>query len=106
MNKYYYNFIRRIKKYGERFPKKHGEWYRIKVLGRWITLDTWNGRIALHGEKCEPSGNDVYGNLVCFHVDESTTLGFNFGDYKEHPDMNYWSLQIPANMEIDLDEEE
>ncbi len=96
---HYCGFIERIKKYGERFPKKHGEWYRIKVLGRWITLDTYNGCICLHGKRCEPAGNDVWENLVCFDTDENTTLGFNFGEYKEHPDMNYWCLQIPANID-------
>jgi hypothetical protein len=94
----YYDFIERIKAHGERFPKKHGEWYRIQVLGKWITLDTWNGRIALVGERCEPSGRDVYGNVVCFYNDGKIpeTLGFNFGEYyKEHPLMNFWRLHIP-----------
>jgi hypothetical protein len=90
----YYDFVDRIKKHGEKFPKKHGEWYRIKVLDKFITLDTWNGSIVLHGKECEKSGNDIYGNLVCFHSSEREQLAINFGGYSEHQMMNFWRLHI------------
>ena len=92
----YENCIDRIMKHGERFPKKHGEWYRIKVFGDyWITLDTWNWAIRVHKGKCDYSGNDIWGNLVCFWFDNIETLAYDFGELKEFPMLNYWRLHLP-----------
>ena len=52
---------------GERFPKKHGEWYRLKVYdNNYLLLDTWNGCVY-HHLYCEPSDtNNMYGVVYVF----------------------------------------
>jgi len=92
----YKDSIKRIKKHGEHFPKKHGDWYRIKVMNSYLLLDTWNGRISVHAGRCEPSGKDIYGAVVCFNYDDSKTLGINFGSFKVNRMLNFWRGHIPA----------
>lgn len=96
----YYDFVHRIKTHGTRFPKKHGEWYRVRIksLRKWVTLDTWNGSICVHEGKCEPSGNDVYGNL-CFHSKSHIQIGFNLGEFYQHPWMDFYRLHLPPASE-------
>ena len=44
-----------IKERGERFPKKHGEWYRCHAYDdNYLLLDTWNGEIYLYPNGCVP----------------------------------------------------
>jgi len=94
MTNLYYNTIKKIKKYGEHFPKKHGDWYRVKVLNAYVLLDTYNGRISVHRNKCEPSEKDIYGGIVTFYYDDYELLAINFGEYKETKMLNFWSGHI------------
>jgi hypothetical protein len=49
---------KKIKKLGEKLPKKHGEWYRLKVYeNNYLLYDSWNGYIY-HHIGCESSGID------------------------------------------------
>lgn len=44
---------------GEKFPKKHGDWYRLNVWGDYyLVLDTWNGAIDVHKGECKDSGTE------------------------------------------------
>jgi hypothetical protein len=90
----YKDCIRRIKKHGERFPKKHGEWYRIKAQNKWILLDTWNSAIFLMKE-CSPSGKDANGGIVCFYGDKDP-LAIDFGRTNESARLNYWRCHLPG----------
>lgn len=65
------NLKTKIKLLGEKFPKKHGEWYRLKIYDdNYLLLDTWNGQVC-HHKGCESSGTDnmyrcvyVFGGFV------------------------------------------
>ncbi len=47
-----------IRKYGEKLPKKHGSWYRLKIYDdNYLVLDTWNGHVN-HYKGCIPGGTD------------------------------------------------
>ena len=48
-----------ITRKGERLPKKHGAWYRIKTYdNNWLVYDTWNGQVYLYRNGAEPSDTD------------------------------------------------
>ena len=50
--------INLIKEYGEKLPKKHGDWYRVHVYDKYyLLLDTWTNHISLY-EGCEDTGTD------------------------------------------------
>tara|TARA_R110000850_G_scaffold195808_1_gene322226 strand:+ start:494 stop:742 length:249 start_codon:yes stop_codon:yes gene_type:complete len=59
--------IDKIKKLGEKLPKKHGEWYRLKVYeDNYLIYDTWNKHIY-HHKGCVSSGdNNMYGVIYTF----------------------------------------
>ena len=65
-----------IRSVGERFPKKHGEWYRLKVYdNNYLLLDTWNGCVYHHLD-CEPSDtNNMYGVVYVFSGFQSAVNG-------------------------------
>ena len=48
--KYKYRLlIDTIKEYGEKLPKKHGSWYRVKAFDdNWLVYDSWNGQVYLY----------------------------------------------------------
>lgn len=46
-DKQYSIVVSLIKKYGERFPKKHGEHIVLQGRDSFLALDTWNGYINL-----------------------------------------------------------
>ncbi len=52
---------------GEKLPKKHGEWYRLKIYDdNYLVLDTWNGHVY-HHKDCEPSDtNNMYRVVYVF----------------------------------------
>lgn len=57
-----------ITRKGERLPKKHGEWYRIRAFdNNWLVYDTWNGCVYLYPNGAEPTGTDnMYGVVYAF----------------------------------------
>tara|TARA_R110000744_G_scaffold338112_1_gene443298 strand:+ start:213 stop:461 length:249 start_codon:yes stop_codon:yes gene_type:complete len=61
------NLIKKLKTKGERFPKKHGEWYRLKVYeDNYLIYDTWN-RDIYHHKGCVSSGvGNMYGVVYTF----------------------------------------
>lgn len=64
----YIKIVSFIRKNGEILRKKHGEWIRFKMkCGTTIIMDTWNGQVSFYLGKCEQSGLDYSGNVVCFH---------------------------------------
>jgi hypothetical protein len=58
---------KKIKNLGEKLPKKHGEWYRLKVYeDNYLIYDTWNGDIY-HHIGCKSSGIDnMYSVIYTF----------------------------------------
>ena len=55
---------------GEKFRKKHGEWYRLHIYDdNYLILDTWNGQIN-HHKGCKPSDtNNMYRVVYIFSGD-------------------------------------
>lgn len=48
---------------GERLPKKHGSWYRVRTFdNNWLVYDTWNGCVYLHRNGAVPTDTD---NMYC-----------------------------------------
>lgn len=76
----------KIRKLGEKLPKKHGDWFRLKIYDdNYLVLDTWNKQIA-HYKGCVPSDtNNMYNVVYVF-------TGFVSG---VEPNMaNFWSAHI------------
>ena len=71
------NLRNSIRTHGEKFPKKHGEWYRLRIWGdNYLIYDTWNKQVY-HHKGCVPSDtNNMYGVVYVFS-------GL-VGDVKEH----------------------
>jgi hypothetical protein len=93
---YYQKIYNLITSYGEKFRKKHGEWYRYTTsFGYTLTLDTWNGNIALFCGDCIPMGEDYLGNLVCFGG-KSKSLASYYNNAIQNPNnqllLTVWSL--------------
>lgn len=61
---------------GEKFPKKHGEWYRLHVFDdNYLICDTWNGQID-HHKIAEPSDtNNMYGVVYAFSGRQRSVRG-------------------------------
>jgi len=78
--------IKKIKEFGEKLPKKHGDWFRLKIYDdNYLVLDTWNKHVY-HYKGCEPSDTNNMYNVVY------TFTGY-IGSIK--PDMaNFWSAHI------------
>lgn len=58
----------KIRKFGKRHPKKHGEWYALRVYGNhYLVLDTWNGQIDHHPNGANPTDtNNMYRCVYAF----------------------------------------
>ena len=66
-NKDLYEIIRKV---GDRHPKKHGEWYRLRVYdNHYLILDTWNGSIYHYPNGAEPTDTDNMYRCVYTFVD-------------------------------------
>ena len=66
-----------IKERGDRFPKKHGEWYRCHAYDdNYLLLDTWNGEIYLYPNGCVPTDTDnMYRVVYTFRDKEGGYVG-------------------------------
>lgn len=76
----------KLRKHGEKLPKKHGDWYRLNVYdNHFLVLDTWNNEIYHHKE-CEPHGTDnLYQVIYVF----SGMIGAISNDM-----VNFWNAHI------------
>lgn len=61
---------------GEKFPKKHGKWYRLHVFDdNYLIYDTWNGQVY-HHKKAEPGDtNNMYGVVYGFSGEQGRVRG-------------------------------
>ena len=59
--------IKKIREFGRKLPKKHGDWVRIHIYDdNFLVLDTWNNQVY-HYKGCEPSDtNNMYGVVYVF----------------------------------------
>lgn len=75
-----------IKKFGDKLPKKHGEWYRLHIWDdNYLVYDTWNGQVY-HYKGCIPSDtNNMYRVVYVFS-------GFIGGVSKSMT--NFWNAHI------------
>lgn len=82
-----------IKKYGERHPKKHGEWYRINVFDDYyLILDTWNGEIYNYPNGAEPSDtNNMYRVVYTFLDNQGSSVNYRRVGVSMY---GYWSKMI------------
>lgn len=47
--KLYYTLVEKVKAYGIRSDKRHGDYYTLNVFGKWrLVLDTWNKSIYVY----------------------------------------------------------
>ena len=83
-------FNGKIEAVGDRFPKKHGEWYRVHAYDdNWLVLDTWNQQVYLHKGECEADDtNNMYRVVYCFSGKKRAV--------KKHM-RGYWMAHINAN---------
>ena len=59
-----------IVKKGERLPKKHGAWHRVRTFdNNWLVYDTWNGCVYLYRNGAEPSSTDNLYRVVYVFYD-------------------------------------
>jgi hypothetical protein len=66
-----------IRKHGESFDKRHGNWVRLHFdEDLWFTLDTWNSAVTLVKGSGEPTGAGFRGEKVHY-------FGMNFGGRTE-----------------------
>ena len=82
-------FNGKIKSMGEKFPKKHGEWYRVHAYdNKWLVLDTWNQQVYLYKGECKADNTNMY----------RVVYGFS-GKMKnvERHMRGYWMSHINAN---------
>ena len=81
---------RLVKVSGERFPKKHGEWYRLHIYDdHYLVLDTWNKAVYHHKGKCQPSDtNNMYHVVYIFNGKQ--------GVVKQNM-VNFWKAHILMN---------
>jgi hypothetical protein len=64
-----------IRTSGEKVPKKHGEWYRLKFWDEhYLVLDTWNGQIYHYPNGCEPSDTDNMYRCVYVFFDKAGSV--------------------------------
>lgn len=70
---------------GEKFPKKHGEWYCLHIYDdNYLVLDTWNGNITYHKE-CKSTGTDnMYGVVYTFTGEQCTIRGEMISFWHKH----------------------
>jgi len=61
-----------IRNFGTKYPKKHGEWYRLHVFDdHYLVLDTWNNYIYHYPNGAKPSDtNNMYGCVYVFYDKE------------------------------------
>jgi hypothetical protein len=78
----------KLRKVGEKLPKKHGEWYRLEIWdNNFLVYDTWNGQIY-HHEGCIPSDTDNMYRVVY-------VFSGMIGRVRDHM-ANFWSAHIPS----------
>lgn len=95
--KSYIRFLGWIQRNGERLPKRHGDWFRAKVLGCDLIHDSWNGGIWIYPNGAEQSGNDVYGNVVCFHG-KRELLAIDFDRFYQSARMDFWRIHAEMGL--------
>lgn len=88
-------------KKGERFPKKHGEWIRMKTFDNlWLVMDSWNK--AIHVCKGEP----VYDNMYTgFKKNKVEYVGMDFGGYSRGSGRVVFWLQVVNNTYTEQNDE-
>ena len=68
-----------IKKHGEKFPKKHGNWIRLNLNGDWfLEMDSWNGYVTLkqgNGEPKNKPSNPLFNDVCGFQGKKWLFLG-------------------------------
>jgi hypothetical protein len=80
---------------GERLPKKHGAWYRVKTFDdNWLVYDTWNGCVYLYPNGAEPSDTDNMYHVVYVFYDKNGSVN-NCTTIKPHM-ADFWRSHIKA----------
>jgi hypothetical protein len=64
--------IKKIKSKGEKHPKKHGEWYSLKIYNNhYLVLDTWNGDVYHYPNGATPTDTNNMYRCVYTFLDEA-----------------------------------
>jgi len=78
--------IENLKNLGEKLPKKHGDWYRLKIYDNiYLLLDTWNGKIYYHKGCIGHDLNNLYRVIYTFT---------GFQDVVDKNMANFWNCHI------------
>jgi hypothetical protein len=74
---------------GEKLPKKHGAWFRLKVYdNHYLILDSWNGYVYHYPNGAEPTDtNNMYRCVYTFL--DRTGNSSNYERVKGHMN-NFW----------------
>ena len=84
-----------IKNFGERLPKKHGWWYRLKLWNdNYLVYDTWNGVVFHYPNGATPSDtNNTYRCVYVFYDNDNIIKNCKV----VNSDMfKFWNAHIPS----------
>lgn len=85
----------KIRALGERLPKKHGDWYRVRVYdNHYLVLDTWNGYIYHYPNGAESTGTDNMYRVV-YTFEDVNGKPNNFQIVKPHME-GFWYCHLPS----------
>lgn len=72
----YKKLVSLIYKFGEKYPKRHGEWIRLQYINDYyFCMDSWNNSISL-------VHNAIYENEAGFSGKEEKYLGIDWGGFE------------------------
>lgn len=97
--KYFYLIRDLIYKYGEWFPKKHGNWIKLEFTNDlFFQMDSWNNAI------CLIQGKGQYNFYTGFSGEQKAYLGLGFGglEIKYDADMlKFWYENLISLIDIE-----
>ena len=95
----YKELVNLIHKYGEKYPKKHGNWIKLHYIkDYYFCMDSWNERISLYKNPIIEYWN-IEGELIC-------TLGIDFGGFKcyvENVLLECWIKNLKYELGLEYD---
>ena len=94
-----------IRKYGQSYPKRHGNWIRLKYIGDYyFTMDSWSSAICI--EK-NPEYQDMRNGNGYFKSEEKIRyFGLDFGGFECSLDeemLNFYIQNLKCELGLDYD---
>ena len=101
----YYELVNLIEKYGEKYSKRHGNWFKLHYINDYyFVMDSWNKRIKIM-QYPKPAYNS-YNTVVLFEGRCMNYLGIDFGRFELRVDFNilkFYIENIKLNLGLDHD---